>query len=349
MGRNSLSRSLYLSLCRSVPGSRRHFVSALAATLAGAAMPPMAAAQQNAGPFPNRPVRIIVPATPGGSSDIFARAIAQKLQDAFGKPVIVEYKAGAGTNIGSDYVAKSAPDGYTLLINGITLATNPSLYPNMPFNPARDFAPIIEVAEMLNVVTVHPGIPVNSLKELVELIKKDPGKFNYGTPGAGSSGHLSGELLALKTGAKITHVAYQGNAQATTDHLGGTLQMGFVNLPVALQFVKNGKLKALAVTSAKRSPLLPDVPTVAEALGIADYEMTGWFGLLAPARTPPEIVARLQEETSRALKDPALVETIRVAGGEVVGGSSSQFEARMKRDAERLTEVLRLSGAAVVK
>lgn len=349
MGRNSLSRSLYLSLCRSVPGSRRHFVSALAATLAGAAMPPMAAAQQNAGPFPNRPVRIIVPATPGGSSDIFARAIAQKLQDAFGKPVIVEYKAGAGTNIGSDYVAKSAPDGYTLLINGITLATNPSLYPNMPFNPARDFAPIIEVAEMLNVVTVHPGIPVNSLKELVELIKKDPGKFNYGTPGAGSSGHLSGELLSLKTGAKITHVAYQGNAQATTDHLGGTLQMGFVNLPVALQFVKNGKLKALAVTSAKRSPLLPDVPTVAEALGIADYEMTGWFGLLAPARTPPEIVARLQEETSRALKDPALVETIRVAGGEVVGGSSSQFEARMKRDAERLTEVLRLSGAAVVK
>lgn len=349
MGRNSLSRSLYLSLCRSVPGSRRHFVSALAATLAGAAMPPMAAAQQNAGPFPNRPVRIIVPATPGGSSDIFARAIAQKLQDAFGKPVIVEYKAGAGTNIGSDYVAKSAPDGYTLLINGITLATNPSLYPNMPFNPARDFAPIIEVAEMLNVVTVHPGIPVNSLKELVELIKKDPGKFNYGTPGAGSSGHLSGELLSLKTGAKITHVAYQGNAQATTDHLGGTLQMGFVNLPVALQFVKNGKLKALAVTSAKRSPLLPDVPTVAEALGIADYEMTGWFGLLAPARTPPEIVARLQEETSRALKDPALVQTIRVAGGEVVGGSSSQFEARMKRDAERLTEVLRLSGAAVVK
>jgi tripartite-type tricarboxylate transporter receptor subunit TctC len=330
--------------------SRRHAMSAVAGAIIGmAVLPQMAVAQQAAGPYPNKPVRIIVPATPGGTSDVFARAIAQKLQDALGKPVIVEYKAGAGTNIGSDYVAKSAPDGYTLLINGITLVTNPSLYPGMPFNPAKDFAPIIEVAEMLNVVTVHPGIAVNSLKELVELIRRDPGKFNYGTPGAGSSGHLSGELLALKTGLKITHVAYQGNAQATTDHLGGTLQMGFVNLPVALQFVKNGKLKALAVTSAKRSPLLPDVPTVAEALGIADYEMTGWFGLLAPARTPPEIVARLQEETSRALKDPALVETIRVAGGEVVGGSSSQFDARMKRDAERLTEVLRLSGAAVVK
>ena len=327
--------------------ARRQFLGALAGAVVIAASPQMAAAQQNTGPYPNRPVRIIVPATPGGTSDIFARAIAQKLQESLGKPVIVEYKAGAGTNIGSDYVAKSAPDGYTLLINGITLATNPSLYANMPFNPAKDFAPIIEVAEMLNVVTVHPGIAVNSLKELVELVKKDPGKFNYGTPGAGSSGHLSGELLALKTGVKITHVAYQGNAQATTDHLGGTLQMGFVNLPVALQFVKTGKLKALAVTSAKRSPLLPDVPTVAEALGIADYELTGWFGLLAPARTPPEIVARLQEETSRALKDPALIETIRVAGGEVVGGSSSQFDARMKRDAERLTEVLRLSGAAV--
>ena len=208
--------------------ARRHFLSALASALAWTALPEMAVAQQTSGAYPNTPVRIIVPATPGGTSDIFARAIAQKLQDAFGKPVVVEYKAGAGTNIGSDYVAKSAPDGYTLLINGITLATNPSLYPNMPFNPAKDFAPIIEVAEMLNVVTVHPGIPANSLKELVELIKKDPGKFNYGTPGAGSSGHLSGELLALKTGAKITHVACQGNAQATTDHLGGTLQMGFV-------------------------------------------------------------------------------------------------------------------------
>lgn len=306
-------------------------LSALAVALASAVLPQIAVAQQTPAAYPNRPVHIIVPATPGGTSDIFARAIAEKLQDAFGKPVIVEYKAGAGTNIGSGYVAKSAPDGYTLLINGITLASNPSLYPNMPFNPAKDFAPIIEVAEMLNVVTAHPGIAVNSLKELAELIKKDPGKFNYGTPGAGSSGHLSGELLALKTGVKITHVAYQGNAQATPDHMGGTLQMGFVNLPVALQFVKNGKLKALAVTSAKRSALLPDMPTVAEALGIADHELTGWFGLLAPARTPPEIVARLQEETSRALKAPALVETIRVAGGEVVGGSSSsQFEARMK-------------------
>ena len=310
----------------------------LAASLS--ALPLLALAQA----YPVKPVRIIVPATPGGTSDIFARAIATKLQSALGQPVIIEYKAGAGTNIGTDYVAKSAPDGYTVLINGITLAINPALYANMPFNPTKDLAPVIQVAEMPNVVTVHPSIPANSLKELVQLMKNEPGKFNHGSPGAGSSGHLSGELFALKTGTKLTHIAYQGNAQATTDHIGGTLQMGFVNLPVALQFVKSGKLKVLAITSAKRSALLPDVPTVAEALGI-DYELTGWFGIVAPARTPPEIVARLQQEIDSALKDPAMVEMIRTAGGEVVGGSSAQFGARMKSDTERLTEVIRLSGA----
>lgn len=308
---------------------------------AALALPEAAHAQ----PFPNKPLRIIVPATPGGSSDVLARAIGLKLQDALGKPVLVEYKPGAGTNIGNDFVAKSAPDGYTLLINGIPLATNASLYTNLPYNPAKDFAPIIEVAEMLNVVTVHPSVAANNMKELVALIKKEPGKFNYGTVGAGSSGHLSGELLGLKTGAKITHVAYQGNAQAATDHIGGTLQVGFVNLAAALQLVKSGRLKALAVTSNKRTPLLPDVPTVAEALGIPDYELTAWFGLLAPARTPPDVVARLQDEISRILKTPEMIETVRAAGGEMVGGSSAQFDARIKKDAERLAEVIRLSGA----
>ena len=209
---------------------RRSFWSAVALSMVALAFPQAGFAQA----YPDKPIRVIVPATPGGTSDIFARAIARKLQDAMGQPVLVEYKPGAGTNIGSDYVAKSAPDGYTLLINGITLATNPSLYANMPFDPAKDLSPIIELAEMLNVVTVHPSVSATTLRELVELVKKDPAKFNHGTPGAGSSGHLSAELLALKTGAKITHVAYQGNAQATTDHIGGNLQVGFVNLPVAL-------------------------------------------------------------------------------------------------------------------
>ena len=296
--------------------------------------------------FPTKPVKIIVPATPGGTSDIFARAIANKLQESLGKPVVVEYKPGAATNIGTDFVAKSAPDGHTLLINGITLATNPLLFANLPFNPSKDFSPIIEVAEMLNVVTVHPSVPANNMRELVQLIKSQPGVFNHGTPGVGSSGYLSAELLGVKTGAKITHVSYQGNAQAVVDHLGGILQVGFVNLPVALQHVKTGKLKALAVTSAKRSPLLPDVPTVAEALGIADFELVGWFGLLAPAKTPSDVVARLHAETLKALKDPSVAEVIQVAGGSVGGGSTAQFEARIRKDAESLTEVIRASGAA---
>ncbi|MES1978285.1 MAG: tripartite tricarboxylate transporter substrate binding protein [Pseudomonadota bacterium] len=322
---------------------RRHFLLSAAASLLATTLPGLAVAQS----YPARPIKIIVAATPGGTGDIFARAIAIKLQESLGQPVIVEYKPGAGTNIGSDFVAKAAPDGYTILINGLPLAANPALYASMPFSPSKDLTPVIEVAELVNVVTVHPSIPVKSMRELVELAKKEPGKLNYGSPGAGSSNHLAAELLAVKTGAKFTHVAYQGNAQATTDHIGGTLQVGFVNLPVALQFVKAGKLKALAVTSAKRSALLPDVPTVAEALGIPDYELTGWFGLLVPARTPKDIVVRLQEETSRALKDPAVIETIRVAGGEVVGGSTAQFESRIRKDTERLTEVIRLSGASI--
>lgn len=321
---------------------RRGFLVTFVSLLASAVLPAAGFAQQ----FPTKPIRIIVPATPGGTSDIFARAIGRKLQEALGQPVLVEYKPGAATNIGSDYVAKSAPDGYTLLINGIPLATNPVLFPNLPFDPLRDFAPIIEVAEMLNVVTVHPDVPAHSLKELVQMVRKEPGKFNYGTPGAGSSGFLSAELLASRTGARFTHVPYQGNAQATTDHIGGTLQVGFVNLPVALQVVKAKKLRALAVTSSTRSPLLPDVPTVAEALGIPDYELTGWFGLLAPAKTPPDIVARLQQETSRALKDPAMIELIKEAGGDVVGGTSAQFDARIRKDTERLTKVMVQSGAS---
>ena len=296
--------------------------------------------------YPSKPVKIIVPATPGGSSDVFARAIAVRLQEALKQPVIVEYKAGAGTNIGSDFVAKSAPDGHTLLINGIIMASNPSLNTNMAFSPIKDLAAVIEVAEIPNVFTAHPSLQVNSMKELADLAKKEPNKLNYGTPGAGSSGHLSGELLGLKTGAKLTHIPYQGNAQATADHIGGTLQVGIVNLPVAVPFVKAGKLKPLAVTSRKRSPLLPDVPTVAEALGVPDYELSGWFGIFAPARTPPEIVSRLNEEISRLMKDPSFVEIIKTAGGEISGGTAVQLDGKLKKDTERLSELVKLSGMA---
>jgi tripartite-type tricarboxylate transporter receptor subunit TctC len=204
---------------------------------------------------------------------------------------------------------------------------------------------VIQVAEIANIITVHPSLQVNSLKELVAMAKADPGKLNYGTPGAGSSGHLSAELLGAKTGARFMHVPYQGNAQATNDHLAGTLQVGFVNLPVGLQFVRTQRLKALAVTSARRSAALPDVPTVAEALGMPDYELSGWFGILAPAKTPTEIIARLNTEFNKALQDPAVADVIKNAGADLLGGTPGEFDARMKRDMDRLSEVIRISGA----
>ena len=322
---------------------RRNFIRTLACLSLAAstiAFVPAARAQ----PFPAKPIRLIVPATPGGTSDIFARAIATRMQESLGVPVLVEYKPGAATNIGSDYVAKAPADGYTLLINGITLAVNPALYPAMSYSPSKDLAPVIEVAEMTNVVTVHPSVPARNMKELVALMKAQPEGFNFGTPGAGSSGHLSGELLALKTGTRLTHIAYQGNAQATTDHIGGVLQVGFVNMPVAQQFIRSGKLRALAVTGAKRSPLMPDVPTVAEALGIPDYALTGWFGIMAPAATPQPVIERLQAEFDKALHDPAVRSVITNAGGDVVGGSTAAFGALLKSDTARLTEVVRTAG-----
>lgn len=317
---------------------RQFFRLALAAGLGLGAL--VATAQT----FPNRTVRIIVPAT-AGSADVFARALAQRLAPALGQPVVVEQKPGAGTNIGNDFVAKAAPDGHTLLINGLPLVTNQALYEQLPYNTMRDLAPVIEVAEVTNVITAHPSLPVSSLRELVQLARSQPDKLNYGTPGAGSSGHLSAELLTVKSGAKFTHVPYQGNAQATNDHLSGVLQVGFVNLPVGLQFVKAGRLKALAVTGARRSALLPDVPTVAEALSLPDYELTGWFGILAPAKTPADTVARLNGEIAKILKEQGFIDVVKAAGGDVLGGTSAQFEARMRRDAERLSEVIKISGA----
>ena len=319
---------------------RRHLLGAAAACLWGTSALTARAQQQ----FPNKPLRIIVPAT-AGTSDVLSRALGPRLSAVLGQPVLIEQKPGAGTNIGNDFVAKSAPDGHTMLINGLPLVTNEALYGQLPYNTQRDLTPVIEVAEVANVITVHPTLPVNSLRELVQMAKNEPNRLNHGTPGAGSSGHLSAELLAVKTGGKFTHVPYQGNAQATNDHLSGVLQVGFVNLPVGLQFVKTGRLKALAVTSAKRSPLLPDVPTVAEALNMPDYELSGWFGIMVPSKTPPEIVAKLNLEIGKILQDPSFIEIVKTAGADVLGGTSAQFEARMRRDTVRLGEVIRISGA----
>ena len=293
--------------------------------------------------YPRKSIRLIIPATTG-SSDVIARVLAPRLSAALGQSVVVEQMPGAGTNIGNNYVAKAAPDGYTLLINGLPLVTNLALYSQLPYNPMTDLMPVIELAEVTNVVVVHPDLAVQNLKELVQLAKNKPGLLNYGSPGAGSSGHLAGELLGLKTGTQMEHFPYKGNSQAMVDLLRGELQIGFVNLPLALPQVKANKLKALAVTGQKRSRLLPHVPTVAEALSLPDYEITAWFGILAPAKTPPAVVQLLNREIDKILKDPEIVEKIQAAGADLIGGSSAAFEAKMKKDASRLTDVIRQAG-----
>lgn len=293
--------------------------------------------------YPRKTIRLIIPATTG-SSDVIARALAPRLSAALGQSVVVEQMPGAGTNIGNNHVAKAAPDGYTLLINGLPLVTNLALYSQLPYNPMTDLVPIIELAEVTNVIVVHPDLGVQNLKELVQLAKTKRSLLNYGSPGAGSSGHLAGELLCLKTGARMEHFAYKGNSQAMIDLLRGELQIGFVNLPLALPQLKANKLRALAVTGQKRSQLLPQVPTVAEALSLPDYEITAWFGILAPAKTPPAIVQLLNREVDKILKEPEFIEKIQAAGADLIGGSSSAFEARMKKDAIRLTEVIRQAG-----
>jgi tripartite-type tricarboxylate transporter receptor subunit TctC len=286
---------------------------------------------------------LIIPATTG-TSDVVARALAPRLSNALGQSVVVEQMPGAGTNIGNNFVAKSAPDGYTLLINGLPLVTNLALYSQLPYNPMTDLVPVIGLADVNNVVTVHPSLGVQTLKELVQLAKSKPGQLNYGSPGAGSSGHLSAEMLGLKTGALMVHLPYKGNSQATMDLLRGELQVGFMNLPMALPQVKAGKLKALAVTGAKRSKLLPDVPTVAEALGMPDFELTAWFVIMAPSKTPLPVINLLNKEIDKILKDPDFVEKIHNAGAEVIGGSAASFESRMKKDAARLSELIKLAG-----
>lgn len=294
--------------------------------------------------YPVKPIKLIIPATTG-TSDVVARALAPRLSNALGQSVVVEQMPGAGTNIGNNFVAKSAPDGYTLLINGLPLVTNLALYSQLPYNPMTDLVPVIGLAEVNNVVTVHPSLGVQTLKELVQLAKSKPGQLNYGSPGAGSSGHLSAEMLGLKTGALMVHLPYKGNSQATMDLLRGELQVGFMNLPMALPQVKAGKLKALAVTGAKRSKLLPDVPTVAEALGMPDFELTAWFVIMAPSKTPLPVINLLNKEIDKILKDPDFIEKIHNAGAEVIGGSAASFESRMKKDAARLSELIKLAGS----
>ncbi|MEO7056115.1 MAG: tripartite tricarboxylate transporter substrate binding protein [Caldimonas sp.] len=307
---------------------------------------------QGSGPWPNRPVRIVVPFTPGGTTDILARALAPELAKAFGQSFIVENKGGAGGNLGADLVAKSPADGYTLLMGTVgTQSINPSLYPKMPYDAAKDFAPITLVAGVPNVLVVNPAkaaaAGITDVKSLIAYAKAHPGQLNMASSGNGTSIHLSGELFKTVTGTYMVHIPYRGSGPALLDLIGGTMDLMFDNLPSALPQIRGGKLKALAVTSSERSAALPDVPTVAEAGGLKGFDASSWFGLLAPAGTPADIVARIQQETAKALASPALKERL-LAQGAIPGGMSpAAFGTFIAAETKKWAAVVKASGAKV--
>jgi len=316
------------------------------------ALAPFAALAQPVGAWPTKPVRIVVPFAPGGTTDILARALAPELGKAFGQSFIVENKPGAGGNTGADLVAKSPPDGYTLLMGTVgTQAINPALYPKMPYDAVKDFAPITLFAGVPNVLVINPAkaaaYKITDVKSLIAYAKANPGKLNMASSGNGTSIHLSGELFKSMTGTYMVHFPYRGSGPALLDLIGGTMDVMFDNLPSALPQIKAGKLTALAVTSAERSAALPDVPTIAEAGPVKGFEASSWFGLLAPAGTPPEIVNRLQQETAKALATPALKERLVSQGAIPSGNTPAQFTQFIAAEAKKWAQVVKTSGAKV--
>jgi tripartite-type tricarboxylate transporter receptor subunit TctC len=299
-------------------------------------------------PYPNHPVRIVVPFPAGGTTDILAREVAQTLSQSLGQPFVVDNRPGAGGNIGSDIVAKAAPDGYTLLMGTVgTHAINPSLYAKMPYDHVKDFAPVILVAGVPNVLEINPSLPVHSVQELIAYAKANPGKINFASSGSGTSIHLSGELFKTMTGVQMTHVPYKGSAPALQDLVGGQVQIMFDNLPSSLALIKAGKLKPLAVTSAARSTVLPDVPTVAEA-GVPGFEASSWFGLLAPAGTPKDIVAKLNANVAKWLATPEAKEKLAAQGAIVASGLTPEdFAKHIATETTKWAKVVKESGAKV--
>jgi tripartite-type tricarboxylate transporter receptor subunit TctC len=315
----------------------------VALTCLALALPNVAAAQS----YPTKPVRLVVPFPAGGTTDILARAMAQKLSEALGQQFVVDNRPGAGGNIGADIVAKSAPDGYTLLMGTVgTQAINPSLYAKMPYDAAKDFAPVILVAGVPNVLVAHPSVPAKTVAELIKLAKDKPGAINFASSGNGTSIHLSGELFKVMTGVQMSHVPYKGSAPAITDLLGGQVQIMFDNLPSAMPHIKAGKLRAIAVTSTKRAPALPDVPTIAEA-GVPGFEASSWFGILAPTGTPRDIVLKINAEGNKALNSADMKEKLLAQGAEAVGNTPESFSDYIKAETVKWAKVVKDSGAKV--
>jgi tripartite-type tricarboxylate transporter receptor subunit TctC len=294
----------------------------------------------SASTYPVKPIRLVVPFTPGGSTDILARAIGAELAKAWGQPVVIDNVPGAGGAIGADRVAKAPADGYTLLMGHIgTLAVNPSLYPALPYNPVKDFAPVAWVARVPNVLAVHPSVKAANLKELIALAKSRPGQLNYGSGGNGSAANLATEYFKLQTGTSLLHIPYKGTAPAVTDLVGGQIQVLFSGAPAVLPFVKSGQLRALAVSSPQRLEALPDLPTVAE-LGYKDFEADQWYGVVAPAGTPRDIVAKLNGQINLALASNELKTRLVSEGAIPTPSSPEAFGQLIVREIARWKPVI---------
>ncbi|TMG74290.1 MAG: tripartite tricarboxylate transporter substrate binding protein [Betaproteobacteria bacterium] len=296
--------------------------------------------------YPSRPVRLVVPFAAGGPNDVIARLVGGRLSDALGQPILVENRPGAGGNVGTDFVAKAPADGYTLLSAGPgSLIINP-LLGSAPYDTARDFAPVSLMASAPNVLVVHPSLPARSVRELIELARARPHQLNYASGGPGSTPHLSGALFAVMAGIDIVHVPYKGTGPASADLLGGQVQMAFFGIPPLLPHIKSGKLRALAVTGARRSPELPEVPTVHEA-ALPGYEVSPWYGLLAPAGTPRVIVERLNAEVTKIVRSPEMKGKLASQGAEPAGGTPEDYAAAIRADTAtwaRVVKEARLSG-----
>jgi tripartite-type tricarboxylate transporter receptor subunit TctC len=304
----------------------------------------LAVSAAHAQQWPTRQVRFVVPFAPGGTTDILARLLGQQLSESFGQPFVIDNRAGAGGNIGAAEVAKSTPDGYTIMMGTPgTQAINQFIYTKMPYNTEKDFAPVSFVARVPNVLVVHPGVGVKSLPELISHARANPNKLNSASPGAGTTGHLSLELFKKMTGVQIQHVPYKGSGPALNDLIGGQVQMTIDNLPSALPHIQSGKLVALGVTTEQKVAVLPDVPTVASV--VPGYEASSWFVVMAPAGTPEPVITRLSGEIDKLLKKAAVLERMKTLGADPVGGTPQQLAKHLATETTKWREVARLSGA----
>lgn len=296
--------------------------------------------------FPSRPIRFVVPIPAGGSTDVLAREIARRLQETWGQPVVVDNRPGAAGSLGADIVAKSPADGYTILLVNVGHVINASVYPKLPFDSIKDFAPVVLMAAVPLGVVVHPSVPVKSLPELIAYAKAHPGQLNFGSSGNGGASHLAGELFKSLTGVQLTHVPYKGSAPAVADLLAGQTQVMFPDMAVVVPHIKAGRVRPLAVATQKRLAVLPDVPTGQE-VGVPGFEVAAWVGILAPASTPKEIVTKFNSEIVRILQQPDMREKLAAQGFDVIASSPEQFGVVMRADVEKFSRVVKAAGVKV--